>query len=620
MIKRYEELMTEMRENLAYLDRYGVPYLPAEIGFERQPPDDLEEQLEILNKEMDACRVCHLASERFRRRGKCVPGGGNSEAIVMVVGEGPGKMEEVYKGSECSKEYGFPFVGPSGQLLNKMLRLVGLKREEVYFSNVVHCLHTHTRVYFPDGRAPYIGDLYKENYRGLVLSYDTDTGHFVAKRVTNIIKSSLGHRQWLKVTYEGAKQCGDKGPAGAVVTNDHEFLTKEGDWVAAENLDGQVINIGPHGMNYIARQVAIGTLLGDAHISYQRAGMSMGHQPSQKAWLILKMECLSLGRPFNISKVRVKAKSGEYDQYRSYTSANRYLAYLRREFYTLSGQKGAEKIVPSWLINEFTPLTAAVLFCDDGYTRVTPNTCYDECEIATCAFNDASLNVLCSCFRKLGIESTIAPTSQRLRFARKETHKLLSTIAKFVPPCMRYKLGKYEPTFEPFDGDSYESIGMEPLYVQAIVYPITKSDRSCYCLEVEDTHNFVTPAGVVHNCRAWEVDFDSRRVKDRYPSPQEVSHCLPFVRKQIRLIQPWLIITAGGSSGPTLLDKPLGTKISEIKDQLFDYPEDPRIKVWPMYHPAYLLRNESDRISAGLMLKHLRAIVGRAKKKIEGST
>ena len=54
---------------------------------------------------------------------------GNFESSVMIVGEGPGQKED---------ELGKPFVGDAGQLLNKMLEAINIKRENVYITNVVN--------------------------------------------------------------------------------------------------------------------------------------------------------------------------------------------------------------------------------------------------------------------------------------------------------------------------------------------------------------------------------------------------------------------------------------------------------------------------------------------------
>lgn len=80
-----------------------------------------------LAKEIRACRKCRLGNSRLN----AVVGVGNTSAKVVFVGEGPGFQED-HKGE--------PFVGRSGQLLDKILDTVlGLKREDVYIANIVKC-------------------------------------------------------------------------------------------------------------------------------------------------------------------------------------------------------------------------------------------------------------------------------------------------------------------------------------------------------------------------------------------------------------------------------------------------------------------------------------------------
>ena len=65
-----------------------------------------------------------------------MPGEGNARAEVMFIGEGPGTNED--------KE-GRPFVGEAGRFLETMLASIGLKREEVYITNVVKCRPPNNR-------------------------------------------------------------------------------------------------------------------------------------------------------------------------------------------------------------------------------------------------------------------------------------------------------------------------------------------------------------------------------------------------------------------------------------------------------------------------------------------
>ncbi|HEV2178622.1 MAG TPA: uracil-DNA glycosylase [Terriglobia bacterium] len=95
--------------------------------FEAPPPARRErETLAEIRADLGDCRRCKLAAGRQH----IVFGQGNPHAEVVFVGEGPGADEDAQ---------GLPFVGRAGQLLNKMLQLVGIKREDVYICNVVKC-------------------------------------------------------------------------------------------------------------------------------------------------------------------------------------------------------------------------------------------------------------------------------------------------------------------------------------------------------------------------------------------------------------------------------------------------------------------------------------------------
>lgn len=82
--------------------------------------------LEALRSHIGDCHRCPLGFTRTQ----VVFGVGDEKARVMLVGEAPGKNEDLK---------GEPFVGAAGQLLNELLAHAGLERGEVYIANVVKC-------------------------------------------------------------------------------------------------------------------------------------------------------------------------------------------------------------------------------------------------------------------------------------------------------------------------------------------------------------------------------------------------------------------------------------------------------------------------------------------------
>lgn len=82
--------------------------------------------LETLQAQAMVCHACPLADGRTN----VVFGTGNPQARVLIVGEAPGKNEDLQ---------GVPFVGAAGQYLNELLAYAGLRREDVYIANVLKC-------------------------------------------------------------------------------------------------------------------------------------------------------------------------------------------------------------------------------------------------------------------------------------------------------------------------------------------------------------------------------------------------------------------------------------------------------------------------------------------------
>ncbi|SDW96698.1 uracil-DNA glycosylase [Tepidimicrobium xylanilyticum] len=88
--------------------------------------------LDELQRIVKSCYRCPLSKSRTN----VVFGEGNPRAKLMFVGEGPGFNED---------RMGRPFVGRAGQLLDRMIEAIDLKREEVYIANIVKCRPPNNR-------------------------------------------------------------------------------------------------------------------------------------------------------------------------------------------------------------------------------------------------------------------------------------------------------------------------------------------------------------------------------------------------------------------------------------------------------------------------------------------
>ena len=127
-----------LREYLAQLQESGLDGIPvalagaAPAAAPPAPPSEpvgeppADESLERIRKDLGECQRCKLG----KGRKNLVFGVGNPRARLVFVGEGPGADED---------QQGEPFVGEAGQVLNRIITAMGLKREDVYICNVVKC-------------------------------------------------------------------------------------------------------------------------------------------------------------------------------------------------------------------------------------------------------------------------------------------------------------------------------------------------------------------------------------------------------------------------------------------------------------------------------------------------
>lgn len=96
-----------------------------------------EKLLQDLYEPYKNCHACPLGN---LGRKNVVFGEGNPDTRLLFIGEAPGKDED---------EQGRPFVGRSGQLLNKVLEACGISREDIFITNIVKCRPPNNRLPHP---------------------------------------------------------------------------------------------------------------------------------------------------------------------------------------------------------------------------------------------------------------------------------------------------------------------------------------------------------------------------------------------------------------------------------------------------------------------------------------
>jgi DNA polymerase len=117
----------------------AVPVVSEESMFEVIPskPEygvaDPAKALKIIREDLGDCTRCRLHKQG---RKQIVFGVGNPKTELMFIGEAPGADED---------QQGEPFVGRAGQLLNNMIKAMGLEREQVYIANIIKCRPPNNR-------------------------------------------------------------------------------------------------------------------------------------------------------------------------------------------------------------------------------------------------------------------------------------------------------------------------------------------------------------------------------------------------------------------------------------------------------------------------------------------
>jgi DNA polymerase len=123
----------ELREEMAAKKSAVIPkgadasILRVQAPNPEQAVSDPAAALTLIREDLGDCTRCKLHQQG---RKQIVFGVGNPHAELMFVGEGPGADEDTQ---------GEPFVGRAGQLLNNMIKAMGIRREDVYIANIVKC-------------------------------------------------------------------------------------------------------------------------------------------------------------------------------------------------------------------------------------------------------------------------------------------------------------------------------------------------------------------------------------------------------------------------------------------------------------------------------------------------
>jgi recombination protein RecA len=422
--------------------------------------------------------------------------------------------------AEIEGEMGDSHVGLQARLMSQALRkitgalsnsgttaiFINQLREKI--GVMFGCLSYDTRITLADGSQEKIGKIVNQNLQVEVLSYDPDLGRLVPKKVLNWFDNGIAE-QFLQVT---VARPGGNGRAQMGLTANHLVRTPGGWREAGELAVGDRVMIS-QAQRLSARQWALvlGGLMGDAALSPSRTAGSLGtrfrmvHRSEDVEYLDWKASMFG-----NIGQSRsTNSRGAAFVELRPMPE----LAELRQAVYLGDGYLGDGKKHLSWdYLKALSPLSIAAWYMDDGsfspragglQARAEDGSgCSEICvEAMSAGSRQRLVEYLAGTYDlhpTLGLRG--ARLEAVLNFSEDETATLHELIARYVHPCMQYKLlpwlrGRFdvEPEFvEPM---------MIPVPAPVISVKVPPKSRSMhrFDLEIEGTHNYLADGIMVHN-------------------------------------------------------------------------------------------------------------------------
>jgi recombination protein RecA len=362
------------------------------------------------------------------------------------------------------------------------------------------CLSYGTRVTLADGTREKIGKIVNQRMPVEVLSYDSEVGAVVPKKVVNWFDNGRTE-QFLQLT---VARPGGNGKAQLGCTTNHRIRTPAG-WREAGELQvgDRVLQAVPHYLTDFQWQVILGGLLGDSALSTTRSGHGaryrFGHGAKQLAYGDWKATLFA-----NLGRSRwVRADGAVFYDMQPLPE----LAELRQAVYI-----GGKKVLSEDYLKRLTPLSLAIWYMDDGHYSQRAKGLQDRTwdgsgriEVCVEALEATSRRRLVDYLADTwGIHPRLhlSGTTQKpvLTFPKEEAAKFHALVAPFIHPSMDYKLpahfrGRFavEPAFAPIRHE------LMPLPIVKIApKPKTRSMHR-FDIEVEGSHNYLADGVVVHN-------------------------------------------------------------------------------------------------------------------------
>jgi dTDP-4-amino-4,6-dideoxygalactose transaminase len=385
------------------------------------------------------------------------------------------------------------------------LQLLDLQHGDEVLTTPLTCLHYSNYVKLADGSSKQIGEIVNKKLDVDVLSLDIITGQLVKSRIVNWIKLPIGDKQWYRIYHKWSGNC-KGGQYGVTLTNDHQVLTNRG-YVRVDQLDNTYkVATKERQLNNLQKAFVLGCMLGDGHIDkrVKRSRFTTSHTERNEDYIRIKQKALL---DFNASvcyENREFVKRGE-PIFQLYTRGCAEFGKLRERFYN-----GKKKILPKDLFyGEFSPITLATWFMDDG-TKLPHNALI----LCTHGFTKGENQLLIDILKqRFDIDANLQYDNRGRGYCRvyigvknDAANKFFSIVAPYILESFRYKLPKKFRDNYKFD-DNLWNLGQTEIFFDDIIVKKLEElpnyyPKLMYCIDVENTHNFISSGIVLKNCTA----------------------------------------------------------------------------------------------------------------------
>ena len=395
-----------------------------------------------------------------------------------------------------------------GQVPFTLITVNQLREKPTMYGNPEYCLHYDTKINFVDGRSIPIGEVVENKIEGEVWSYNELTNQFEPKPILDWKYNGKvqNKKDYLYIESNGIGT--PNGKFGTTVTYNHELLTNSG-WKEAQNLtlSDKLMTRYDSVVNGTTGDFLRGCFIGDSHIATVHKNSAClrfrdNGNPEYVQWKIKKLNSV-----FNF-------KSWNNGLYSTQPSV---------ELKLIKDKLGNRD--PMTMLSQYTDLSLAIWYCDDGNFDNSRNRYRASISVKRFASDKKKMNQIANALCEKGVKCK-AGAYGRIEFNYEECNNLFSRIAKYIPPCMRYKLPDNAEPYEDFEL-THETIQKSTFTDILLIRPASKRQLKKlgkYDISVGDNHNFLaggTGNGVVvHNTPggrakdfAFSIDLRLRRAE-----------------------------------------------------------------------------------------------------------